>query len=600
MDDFKRFLTNSSEPWLLILDNADDPRLDISQFFPVGRRGTVIVTSRNPECRCHATVGSRELREMESDEAINLLLRSGDLSSEDQNMRDLALPIVQTLGYLALAVNHAGASIRQRVCSLEEYLSTYIHHRKKLLSRKPVQAGSEYQHTVYTTWEISVARIKELAKNAKDGTAVNALELLTFFGFCHFDDITEDIVRSACANRGRTGRYPWWASNLLGMVRDCRISDWDSSLLFNEAIHLLSSYSLIQVSGANARISLHPLVHSWIRDSLSENMHLRWWNITISTLALASKDYCVRLQRQLKAHLHYCIGTRQIDDFFQEDDVALDRVDMIRCILNAYTCHPYKDGLTFSERALEYSRRVFGDESYSTCDLSYRLAVFLNRSSHYQNASDLLRGQLGITVRVAGPANALTVDMIEELTWAYRSSGRKQAALELAQKLFAVCEIALDERNLVYIKAMEVLANRYSDLGRYDESISLYEKSLAKRKEISNEEDESLLLAEYGLACMYGRSEQHQAALDIFQCTLKKNLRVSGEDHPDTIRTMTRTAVEYGYIGQAEKGIPLMIKALDFGSKTGLDTEELQTWKERLEWLIRMREPPDRRTPKPI
>ena len=151
MDDFKRHLTNSTEPWLLILDNADDPWLDISRFFPVGKRGTIIVTSRNPDCRCHATVGSRELREMESDEAINLLLRSADLYSEDQNLRGLALPIVRTLGYLALAVNHAGASIRQRVCSLETYLDIYISYRKKLLSSKPVQAESEYEYTVYTT-----------------------------------------------------------------------------------------------------------------------------------------------------------------------------------------------------------------------------------------------------------------------------------------------------------------------------------------------------------------------------------------------------------------------------------------------------------------
>lgn len=585
MDDFKRYLTNSPEPWLLILDNADDPGLDISHFFPVGRRGTVIVTSRNPECRCHATVGSRELREMESDEAINLLLRSGDLSSEDQNLRDLALPIVQTLGYLALAVNHAGASIRQRVCSLEEYLSIYIHHRKKLLSSKPVQAGSEYQHTVYTTWEISVARITELAKNAKDDTAVNALELLKFFGFCHFDDITEDIFRSAWGNREYTEDYPWWASNMLGMIRDRRLSNRDFSLLFNEAIHLLSKYSLIHVSGPNNRISLHPLVHSWIRDSLSEDMHLIWWNITISTLALATRDCSVQRQKQLKAHLHHCICTRQIDDILQEDDVALDRVKILSWIIEGYSCRPWKDGLTLSKRALEYSRRVFGDECYSTCELSNQLAVILNHSFHYQNASDLLHGQLDITIRVAGPANALTVKSMEQLTWAYRFSGRKQAALELAQRNLAICEESLDERDRVYLDALGVLAVIYSDHGRHEESISVFEKLLAKRKEIFHDEDERVLRAEYRLACAYGNSGQHQVALDIFRRTLKKSSSSFGEDHPNTLHTMANTAVEYGQIGHPEKGMPLLIKALGVGSRIGLDVKELEMWKEYLEWL---------------
>ena len=585
MDDFKRYLTNSPEPWLLILDNADDPGLDISRFFPVGRRGTIIVTSRNPECRCHATVGSRELREMQSDEAINLLLRSGDLPSEDQNLRDLALPIVQTLGYLALAVNHAGASIRQRICSLKDYLSVFIHHRKKLLSSKLVQMESEYEYTVYTTWEISVARIKELAKNAKDGTAVNALELLKFFGFCHFDDITEDIFRSAWGNRECTEDYPWWASNLLGMIRERRLSNWEFSLLFNEAIHLLSNYSLIHVSGPNNRISLHPLVHSWIRDSLSEDMHLRWWNITISTLALAKGDLSVHRQRQLKAHLRHCISTRQIDDILQEDDFALDRVVISSRIIEVYSCHPWKDGLTLSERALEYGRRVFGDECYSTCVLSNQLAVILNNSFHYQNASDLLRGQLDITIRVAGPANALTVEMIKQLNWAYRFSGRKQVALELAQKHLAICEKSLDEEDEIYLDALEVLAGTYSDLGRHEESISIFEKLLAKRKEIFHEEDERVLRAEYRLACAYGNSGQHQVALDIFRRTLKKSSNSLGEDHPHTLHTMANTAVEYGQVGHPEKGMPLLIKALDFSSRIGLDVKELGMWKEYLEWL---------------
>lgn len=190
MDSFRKCLTNSLEPWLLILDNADDPLLDISRFFPLGNRGTIIITSRNPDCKCHAPLRSREIRDMEIDEAITLLLRSGDLASEDQNTRDLALPIVQTLGHLALAVSHAGASIRQKTCSLEDYLYMYKRHRKKLLSNRRVQTSSDYKYTVYTTWEISVDSIKELARNDMEGAATNALELLTLFGFCHFDDIT--------------------------------------------------------------------------------------------------------------------------------------------------------------------------------------------------------------------------------------------------------------------------------------------------------------------------------------------------------------------------------------------------------------------------
>jgi hypothetical protein len=35
----------SKEEWLLLIDNADDPEIDISIHFPTGNRGNIIVTS---------------------------------------------------------------------------------------------------------------------------------------------------------------------------------------------------------------------------------------------------------------------------------------------------------------------------------------------------------------------------------------------------------------------------------------------------------------------------------------------------------------------------------------------------------------------------
>ena len=584
MDDFKRYLTNSLKPWLLILDNADDRSLDISQYFPVGNRGSIIVTSRNPECRCHATVGSRELREMESDEAINLLLRSGDLPSDDQDLRLFALPIVQTLGYLALAVSQAGASIRQKICSLEDYLDNYTRHRKKLLSSQAVQAGSEYKYTVYTTWEISVESIKKLVKEANDSTAAHALELLPFLGFCHFDDIAEDIFKSAWRNLGRTKKYPWWKSNILGIVRNYSGLDWDS-LVFNEAIQLLSSYSLIHVSGSNNRISLHPLVHSWIRDSLNVEAHLRWWNVTISTLALATNRSSYDLQKRLKAHLRHCIGTREINDLLQEDDFALDRVRMSLWITKVYLDPPWKDCLGLSERTLAYSRKTLGDECYSTCEVSYQRASILNILFQYPDALDSLQGQLEVAIRVAGPADRLTLRMMNELSSTYDFLGRKREALELAERSLAICKKSLDESDYVYLRAMERVASGYSELGRYGEAIALQKKPLAQWKENFHEEDGRVLNSEFLLACAYSNSGQHQAALDMFQSNLEKCSKYEGEDHPYTLFVMARTAAEYGNIGQPEKGIPLISRALEVGSRIGLDVQLLQWFEEWLEWL---------------
>lgn len=75
-DGAKSWLANLSHQWLLILDNADDITFDLSNYFPPGDRGTIIITSRNPECRMHVTVGFEELDKMDLEDAITLLLKA--------------------------------------------------------------------------------------------------------------------------------------------------------------------------------------------------------------------------------------------------------------------------------------------------------------------------------------------------------------------------------------------------------------------------------------------------------------------------------------------------------------------------------------------
>ena len=158
----KRWLSNTQERWLLIIDNADDPRLDVSRYFPVGERGTILLTTRNRACKIYATVGSDEFDKMPLEEATTLLLRA--TYAEDTSnaaARILAQPVVKTLGCLALAIVQAGAVIRQGIIKMGEYCSVFEHRREQLLSRDDIQASSDYKYTVYTTWEVSMNIIKK-------------------------------------------------------------------------------------------------------------------------------------------------------------------------------------------------------------------------------------------------------------------------------------------------------------------------------------------------------------------------------------------------------------------------------------------------------
>ena len=60
------------------MDNADDRHVDLSEYFPRGGRGCLLITTRNPDHVQfgNVTPGFFEFQGMSDDEASTLLLRA--------------------------------------------------------------------------------------------------------------------------------------------------------------------------------------------------------------------------------------------------------------------------------------------------------------------------------------------------------------------------------------------------------------------------------------------------------------------------------------------------------------------------------------------
>jgi hypothetical protein len=197
VDFVKLWLTNSPEPWLLILDNADDPSLNILNCLPVESRGTVLITTRNPGVTGLETVGTHELAGMDVKDAVTLLLRISKVDDESQSdVTEITSSVARTLGCLALAIVQAGAFIRQKRCTIAEYGEMYAQQPRNLLSRMHSPSITDYKYTVYTTWELSV----DMIQGMNDETSRHAMDLLQLFSFMHFASISEEIFKRAIAN----------------------------------------------------------------------------------------------------------------------------------------------------------------------------------------------------------------------------------------------------------------------------------------------------------------------------------------------------------------------------------------------------------------
>ena len=280
----------------------------------------------------------------------------------------------------------------------------------------------------------------------------------------------------------------------------------------------------------------------------------------------------------------HCISVRHIDDLFQDDDAASDRTEIASKIIEVYARYPWKDGLIFSQRALEYSRKALGDENPRTCELSWQLAEIFNRLSQYEKALNILQGKVDVSRRSAGPDALVTLNIMVILSGTYRNLGRSQEALELGEEVIRICENSVGGRDDVYLFAMDEVAQAYIDLGRYQKAVDILEVALL-RAEASKTGSRNVLNLEDSLAHAYAELERHQDSLECLQRLLENRKKALGEDHPNTLTVITNIAVTYGNLGQPEKGIPFIIQALEIGSRIGLDTERLQRWENNLKWL---------------
>lgn len=99
--DVKLWLSTEAQPWLLVFDNADDPSVKLSRFFPVSNAGSIIITSRNDETCVFANSGHLEIRPLSNEDAISLLLKTTRrYDTQNEEARQLAKSVVEDLGRL--------------------------------------------------------------------------------------------------------------------------------------------------------------------------------------------------------------------------------------------------------------------------------------------------------------------------------------------------------------------------------------------------------------------------------------------------------------------------------------------------------------------
>ncbi|KAJ7615496.1 P-loop containing nucleoside triphosphate hydrolase protein, partial [Roridomyces roridus] len=179
-----QWLISENKEWTLLFDNADDPKLKLSPFFPQCTHGNIIITSRNPQLAAYGPASHSQVGDLDKENAALLLLARAVKEHTDEN-HTLAMGIVQELSCLPLAIVQAGAYIAKFKCLLD-YLHIYRQNKEELLRQHPDQTLDDYEWTVYTTWQISFEELSPVAA-----------QFLQVCSVLHYNNIPQSIFANA-------------------------------------------------------------------------------------------------------------------------------------------------------------------------------------------------------------------------------------------------------------------------------------------------------------------------------------------------------------------------------------------------------------------
>ena len=582
------WLTGLEMPWLLVIDNADDPSIDYSRFFPAGERGHILVTSRNSDCKIHATVGSYEFRDMDEDDAITLLLKAAQNSGiDDKNVRNVARPIVKTLGYLALAIIQAGAAIRQGICSLEEYLDIFATHKKQLMNDQLPQ-GSDYQYTIYTTWEVSVQRIEGLGSE----TAVDSIQLLQILAFLHFEEVPADMLERAwnisqreCGvprpktifaiilelflrfiifAQFRTLLFPASASNTELRLPNILLQKglkWNL-YRYRRAVTMLAKFSLISKDDERCSYSMHPMVHFWARERLSKHDQSTWSEIAFTTLANSitpelepsSQPY----RRLLVPHIDACLHYKRSQGTFEASHESARIHKTIKFAAIYSECGQWTKAAELQVSVLAFQRKSLGEEHPETLQAMSALAWSYWNLSQIKKAVGLQRKVAEISIKVLGAQDSKTLKAMDNLARTYWLCGDRHEARRLGEQAVEGLARVVGPGHPDTLTAMENLGRTYMHLGLLDDAKSLQLKVLEARKKMLGPSHPDTLMAMANLGMTYHALGKLDDAEILLQSVVSARKRVLGQEHAYTLWAINDLSKIYVDQGHAEEGEELL------------------------------------------
>lgn len=525
--------------WLLVFDSMDDPSV-VEPFLPKAGRGHILFTTR-----AHAFGGIAprlEVPQMEPETGALLLLRRASilpvqalLDAATSNDRSVACDISQELDGLPLALDQAGAYIKETPCVLMDYLARYRTRRQELLQAR----GSlylDYPASVATTWSLSFEKVCQ--------TSPAAEELLNFCAFLAPEAIPEEILISGASH--------------LGPILSPVVAN---PLQFDQVCKEVLRYSLFQRQADARTLTIHRLVQAVLKDAMSEKVQDEWAQRTIYAVNATFPSVDFTLWQQCERCLPHALACAELID---QGNLTLLEAASLLYRIGWYLDDRgrYSQAASLDERAFSIYEQRLGPEHLDTASSLNNLAgVYKNQGKHEQ-AEPLLLRALSIREQQLGPEHLDIANSCNNLAELYRVQGKYEQAESLYQRALSIHEQQLGPEHLNTATTLHNLALLYHHQGKYERSEPLLTQALSVYEQRLGPEHPDTAQGINNLAMLYLAQKKYEQAEPLLLRTLSIREQQLGPEHPDTASSLSDLALVYYRHGKYEQAEPLWERAL--------------------------------------
>jgi len=549
--------------WLLVFDSMDNFSV-VEPFLPKAGRGHILFTTR---AYAFGGIAQRlEVPQMEPETGALLLLRRASilpveslLDTATRNDRSVACDISQELDGLPLALDQAGAYIKETPCLLMDYLARYRTRRQDLLQAR----GSLYQDypaSVATTWSLSFENVCQINPAAA--------ELLNFCAFLAPDAIPEELLISGASH--------------LGPVLSPVVTN---PLQLDQVCKEVLRYSLFQREADARTLTIHRLVQAVLKDAMSEKVQDEWARRTIYAVNATFTSVDFTLWQQCERCLPHALACAEL---IEQGNLALLEAASLLYRVGWYLDDRgrYSQAVSLDERALSIYEQQLGPEHLDTASSINNLAGVYKNQGRHEQAEPLLLRALSIREQQLGPEHLDIANSCNNLAELYRVQGKYEQAESLYRRALSIYEQQLGPEHLDTATTLHNLALLYHHRGKYEQAEPLLTQALSVYEQRLGPEHPDTAQSLNNLALLYLVQKKYEQAGPLLMRALSIREQQLGPEHPDTAQSLNNLAGFYHDQRMYEQAEPLYQQALAIREQLGPEHPGHRSELEQSGWVL--------------